>query len=767
MPHCVEFSLAFPMSADDDRIEFVADDSAVSPALLHDAPWTILIVDDDEDVHQATLLGLQGVRILGRGLHFLHAYTAAQAEALLSAHPDVAVILLDVVMEESHAGLSLVHRIRRDLKLANPRIVLRTGQPGYAPEIEAIRDYDINDYRTKGELTRNKLYTALTAAVRAYQQIRQLDESRRGLELIIRASSQFIAEAGLQPFAVGVITQLAALIGVPSEGLVCAQADGTHALHEADRYRVIAAAGRYAGLIQRRLAEIDDERVRRGIARCLEEGRSVVDKQAYVLYIPSKSGQHFAAFIDSPRALHEPDRHLLEVFCANIAVCADNVQLVQHLHRVAYEDRLVQLPNRTAFVEAIDAALRHEEAAGWAVALLDIDQFAETNEAFGYAYGDALLRAAAERLRTAFPPPAHVARVSNDTFGLIGAAAELAPERLLACFQLPFALPAGEHRATACAGLVHLDDPTLRAQQGADVLENCYVALKHAKAAGHGSHAHYTPAFGLAVRERTRLLQDLRQALAQHELHLVYQPLVDLRTGRPMAIEALLRWQHADGRCTSPERFMPVAEQSGLIGQLGDWALRCALRELARLRQAGHLDLRLAVNVSALQLMQPGFAQDVRHALEEADVPPALLELEITESVAMSDPLHAQAILSQLQKLGVGLAIDDFGTGFSSLAYLERLPVDRLKIDRAFIHERHGAMAEERIAPMIVNLGHALGLKVVAEGVENEAQLNWLRSLACDEGQGYWFSPPLPPDELLRWLARHTGAPGQAPGHKL
>jgi CheY-like chemotaxis protein len=186
--------LASTMSADDDRIEFVADASALPPSLLHETPWIVLIVDDDEDVHQATLLGLQGVQILGRPLHFLHAYTAAQAETLLGAHQDVAVVLLDVVMEDSHAGLSLVHRIRRDLKLANPRIVLRTGQPGYAPEIEAIRDYDINDYKTKGELTRNKLYTALTSAIRAYEQIRQLDESRRGLELIIRASTQFVAE---------------------------------------------------------------------------------------------------------------------------------------------------------------------------------------------------------------------------------------------------------------------------------------------------------------------------------------------------------------------------------------------------------------------------------------------------------------------------------------------------------------------------------------------------------------------------------------------
>ena len=744
-------------SADDDRFDFLPDEPAAVAAASR-APWQVLVVDDDADVHESTVLGLQGLEVLGRGLSFLHAYSAAQAEALLERTPEVAVVLLDVVMEDHHAGLSLVDRIRRTLGLHNLRIILRTGQPGYAPELDAIRDYDINDYKTKGELTRHKLFTTLTTAIRSYDQIRRLDESRRGLELIIRASNQFIAHDGLQPFAVGVITQLAALIGVQAEGLVCAQSDDLGDPFEpppatlpAD-YIVIAAAGRYASLVQQPVARIDDERVRTGIARCLGERRTLIEDDRFVLFIPGRQGRHFAAFVDSPQAPGEPDRHLLEVFCSNIAMCAQNIQLVANLHEAAYQDRLVQLPNRPAFVKAIDAALDRDDCHRTAVVLLDIDQFAETNEAFGYAYGDALLRAVAQRLQERFADSCQIARISNDTFGLIGPSHRLTPAQLQEVFAAPFVLPAGEHAATASAGIVLLDDQTLRGRHGAGVLENCYQALKQAKTGGHGSHAYYTPAFGHDVRGRTRLLQDLRQAFAQQNLHLCYQPQIDLASGRPVGLEALMRWRGPDGQYVPPERFIAIAEQSGLIGALGEWALRAALADLVTLRSRGIPPLRMAVNVSALQFLTTGFADRVLQALEEAGVAPQSLELEITESVAMSDPTHAQATMARLKNAGVGLSIDDFGTGFSSLSYLDRLPVDRLKIDRSFVAAHSRSADAGRIAPMVVGLGHALGLKVVAEGVETAEQAQWLTRLGCDEAQGFLFARPMPLADVERWL---------------
>lgn len=744
-----------PETAEDDTMEFLPDEPQAAPVSLR-TPWRILIVDDDEDVHESTVLSLQGLEVLGRGLSFLHARSAAEAAAVLMRETDVAVVLLDVVMEDHHAGLSLVDHIRRTLGLHNVRLILRTGQPGYAPELEAIRDYDINDYKTKGELTRHRLFTTVTTAIRSYEQIRRLDESRRGLELVIRASNQFIAQDGLQPFAVGVITQLAALLGVHAEGLVCAQVDaageGPSAPPPAGPYVVIAAAGRYAAMVRRNVEHIDDSRVREGIARCLREQRTVSGDESFVLFIPGRDGRHFAVFIDSPQAPCEPDRHLLEVFCSNIAVCARNIQLVASLHDAAYQDRLVQLPNRPAFVRAIDEALAQPTPEPAEVVLLDIDQFAETNEAFGYAYGDALLRAVAQRLQASFGDACRIARISNDTFGLVGPASRLAPARLQAVFEPPFALPAGDHAATASAGIVRLDGDHLHARHGAGVLENCYQALKQAKAGGHGSHAYYTPAFGHDVRDRTRLLQELRQAFAQDGLHLVYQPQVALASGHTVGLEALMRWRGQDGQFVPPERFIAIAEQSGLIAPLGEWALRAALADLARLHAAGHRSLRMAVNVSAPQFLNTGFADRVLHALEAARLPASALELEITESVAMSDPAHAQATMARLKQAGVGLAIDDFGTGFSSLSYLDRLPVDRLKIDRSFVATHDRPADRGRIAPMVVSLGHALGMKVVAEGVETAEQVRWLESLGCDEAQGFHFAHPMDWDDLQAWL---------------
>ncbi len=276
------------MNSEDELLKFIDErESTLQTSVIQTR--RILIVDDDEDVHQATTFALQDLEILHHPLEFLHAYSAAQAEAILLNENDIAVILLDVVMESEDAGLRLVERIRRDFGQSNPRIILRTGQPGYAPELSAIRDYDINDYKTKGELTRTRLYTTITAAIRSYDQIRKLDASRRGLELIIAASGRLVAENGLQAFAAGIITQIAALLGVGAEGLVCAQElpteDGSKA-GGLPTIIVVAAAGRFADLIQRHLDEIDSERVRGAITRCLAQKQNLIEEETVALFSP-------------------------------------------------------------------------------------------------------------------------------------------------------------------------------------------------------------------------------------------------------------------------------------------------------------------------------------------------------------------------------------------------------------------------------------------------------------------------------------------------
>ncbi|MCK6404887.1 MAG: EAL domain-containing protein [Rhodocyclaceae bacterium] len=739
------------MQSDDDLLTFADErESPLTAVAVHTRK--ILIVDDDEDVHQATTFALQGLEILGHPLIFLHAYSAREAESLLAQEDNIAVILLDVVMESEDAGLRLVEHIRKHMQLTTPRIILRTGQPGYAPELSAIRDYDINDYKTKNELTRTRLYTSVTAAIRSYDQICKLDASRRGLELIVAASGRLVAENGLQAFAAGIITQIAALLGVGAEGLVCAQEQPTDSEGKEGREPIIvvvAAAGRFAGLVQRKLEEIDSERVRGALCRCLSQKTNLIENDAVALFFPARSGNHFAAFIDSPALLSEIDQHLLQVFCSNIAVCAENTRLLARLHDQAYLDRLVRLPTRTAFIEAIDEHIQTGTTAGYTVGLIDIDQFAETNETFGHGYGDAVLRGVAQRLDGALGESCRIARISGDTFGVLGLSWAVRPEKLRPLLSEPLLIDDEVlHQLSISMGFAHLAE----VRSGNDAIKNASLAVKLARTEGPGRDAVYTEEIGLETRERTHLLHSLHAAFQHERLFVAYQPQVDAQTGKPLGFEALMRWRDDKGDFIPPDRFIPLAEQSGLINGMGRWIMRSALRTLHRLAEAGWQGLRMAINVSVVQFQAEDFIDSVAAAIRETGVPAARVELEITESVAMANAAEVEVKLQALKALGVTIAIDDFGTGFSSLSYLDRLPIDRLKIDRSFVANIGNGEEGARITEMIIALGHKLNMALIAEGVEDVRQLELLRALGCHEAQGYYFARPMGADDIGKWL---------------
>ncbi len=573
-----------------DRLDFVDADS---PG--HDAQrpaWRLLIVDDEPDVHRATTFALADVTILGRPLEFLHAYSALEATGILQREKEVAIVLLDVVMEREHAGLELVKTIRQVLKLTDVRIILRTGQPGYAPEIQTIHDYDINDYKTKSELTRTKLFATVTAALRVYQQIRALDE-------------------------------------------------------------------------------------------------------------------------------------------------------------LAFYDRLSRLPNRNRFIDLIDAQLLRSERDDRVIALLDIDDFSEVNDALGHQHGDRLLQAVAQRLTEGLEQGTVIARIGSDTFGLMGPARAIDPAHVLWLFREPFNVQGESTTVTATLGLVHLRDVR---ESGTDALKDANIALKRAKKNRRGSYVVYSSQMGFDIRERVRLLQGLRMAVESERLFIVYQPQVNLHSGQLIGMEALIRWRDADGDFVPPERFIPLAETSGLIIVIGDWVLRMACHELVRLQAMGLPGLRMSVNVSQIQFRHPEFVDRLQAALADTGVNPACLELEITESIAMEDAGFILETLTAIKALGISVAIDDFGTGYSCLGHLRQLPVDRLKIDRTFVNELSQDVSGGHIAAMVVELGHKLNLTVIAEGVENERQAEMLKGMGCHEGQGFLYGKPMTPPELRDWL---------------
>ena len=745
------------MAPPSDELVFLEEDAAPLESGSTACPWRILVVDDDPDVHEATRFALADTVILHRPLSLLHAHSAAEAIEMLRRERNIAVILLDVVMESEDAGLRTVDTIRNELKLENVRIILRTGQPGQAPEVDTITRYDINDYKTKSELTRTKLFTTLTAAIRSYDQLLRLDANRRGLEKIVSASNQFLAEQGLHAFAEGVITQIASLIGVEPEGLVCAAVEDSGDGNTPGEFRVIAAAGQFRHLIQHRLTDIGDARIVGQLQEALSTHQSVVRSHSITLYFRKTPEEGFAAFIDSATPIRDVDRNLLEVFCTNIALCAKNIDLVAELRRDAFFDRQMGLPNRTALVCELNNRMTTERDTGCALAIIDLDQFSAANDAFGSDYGDMLLKLTAQRLRDRLPPDSYIARLAGDAFAIIGPHGAISADGILGCFADPLMVAEIRQPVSVCAGIVRLGSGR---RSGIEYLKDSYLALKRAKARGLGQAVVYSDDLGTRARERSQLLGDLRLAFDQEQLFLTYQPQMDLASGRVIGAEALLRWRRDDGQLVSPERFIPIAEQSGLIVGMGSWLLQASLLALRRFRAAGFPHLRMAVNISSVQLRQPNFLDLVHEALRQTDSQATDLELEITESVAVGGLEPVVDLLTQLRALGVTVAIDDFGTGYSSLSYLDRLPADRLKIDRSFVHALERNDHGTRIARTIIVLGRELGLKVIAEGVENQSLADLVVGLGCNEAQGFHYARPMPEEDFIAWLQRQREGQG-------
>jgi len=707
--------------------------------------WRVLIVDDEPEVHQATLLAMKGILVEGRSLEFLHAFSAAEARECLANTNDLAIILLDVVMESNDAGLQLVRYIREELHNSVVRIILRTGQPGYAPEIDTIRSYDINDYKAKTELTRVRLFSCLTVAVRSYWQMHQLEANRRGLEMIVLASAELSKPQGLQRLAEGIVTQLCALLGIGEEGLVCATAGAL-----GQQPCVLAAAGRCSEWIGHTLEEIPDATVREAIQRTLSERRHLFGETS-CLYFSVANERAMVAYIAVDHPLGALNHKLLEVFCGNISAAFENTYLYQRISELAYEDQLLALPNRNGFLSLIEQRPPQSDM----LAVVDLDGFADINSVLDQNFGDAVLHAVATRLRASISPHVALARVGGDLFGLLGPSDEINAKKIIQIFAEPFEV-AGEHmRLSATAGLVRLSDASITA---AELLKNAGVALKQAKSFNRGKALYFEPDHARAARARMQLLSRLRIAFSAERLFLSYQPFVRLDNGHVIGAEALLRWQTEQGEFVPPDSFIPLAEQSGLMVAIGEWVMRNSFEFLRQLTEQGHRDFRMAVNVSYVQFREPEFVPHVLALIEEYRVNPAQIELELTESVAMDNVTAISEKLAAIRAAGIAVAIDDFGTGYSSLNVVRQLKVDTLKIDRAFVSGNSGQSDNYQIAGMVMQLASVLGVDTTAEGIETHDQRRSLMKLGCTNGQGYLFSKALPHDQFLTFLTNYSAA---------
>ncbi len=422
----------------------------------------------------------------------------------------------------------------------------------------------------------------------------------------------------------------------------------------------------------------------------------------------------------------------------------------------AYHDALTHLANRRLFMERLALALTrvpwHKRLVG--VLFLDLDHFKSINDALGHGVGDRLLQAVAERLRACVREGDTVARLGGDEFAI--ALADVArasdvpkvAQKIIDSLSKPYVLEGREFYTTTSIGIsISPDD----AQDPESLVNNADIAMYRAKKLGRNNYQHYSPDMNAQAFERLAIETSLRHALEREELFLEYQPQFDIETGRLIGYEALVRWRHRDLGMMSPGKFIPLAEESGLIVPIGEWVLRTACAQNKAWQEGGLPPVRVAVNVSPRQLKQNNLPALLEQILRETGLHPTHLELELTESI-MQDPEQAIHLFSQLQSMGVQIAIDDFGTGYSSLNHLKRYPIDKLKIDQSFVRDIAHDPHDRAIVKAIVVLAHSLNMNAVAEGVESEAQMTYLRSLNCDEAQGYLLGRPMSAQDASKLL---------------
>ncbi len=439
----------------------------------------------------------------------------------------------------------------------------------------------------------------------------------------------------------------------------------------------------------------------------------------------------------------------------------------RHVQQLASFDSLTGMPNRNMFIAELELAIGRARRNGgaFAVCFIDLDRFKTINDSLGHAAGDVLLTTIGARLRDLLRESDLVARLGGDEFVVLlegsadATALSAVARKLLAAVSEPVVIDRRTLWLTGSCGIARFPDD---GEDAATLLKNADAAMYQAKAEGKDTFRFYTAALAAQAAHAFALEADLRGAAERGELVLHYQPKIDLATGRLRGVEALVRWQHPTRGLLPPGDFIALAEESGLIVPIGRWVLAAACRQLRDWTDAGLDAPRCAVNLSARQFGSESLLDDVRQSLQHSALSADMLEVEITESLLMADPDRANLTLNELHALGVHIAIDDFGTGYSSLAYLKRMPAHTVKLDRSFVSGLPADRDDAAITQAVIALSHSLAMQVVAEGVETDAQLDFLRRAGCDQAQGYLIGRPMPAEQLAQRLHANLNLLGQA-----
>ncbi len=693
-----------------------------SPDLL---PLRVLVVEDAED---DALLLARALRHAGYDLFYEQVDTGeAMAFALAEGEWDIVISDYSMPNFSALAALEVLKRSGHDI----PFIVL-SGNIGEETAVESMRA-GAHDYVMKGHTAR-----LLPAIDRELREAASRRQRRRAEETLLENEQRF------RSIFLNAITGMATL----SE-------DG----------RFLQVNPAFCKMLQCETVELvgrttydfthpADIALTRRLFHEAEAGqRQSADYEKRFL---CKNGEILWAHVATSWLFDEQNR---VTYCITLVQdITSHLQAQQEIRQLAYFDTLTGLPNRQLFRERCSELLIQVGKNMMGVLILDLDRFKGINDTFGHEVGDLMLQAVSERLAGCLDKGAILARLGPDEFAVAVPNIDslevfsFLAEKILLVLSASIEL---EDQPLYCSASIGL---ALYPTNGGNVdtlIKHAGVALHKAKEQSAGGYRFYSPEMNLVTCQRLEMETHLRQALERKELSLHYQPQIDLHSDKVIGMEALLRWDSAVLGSIPPSRFIPLAEETGLILPIGEWVLETACKQARQWHQAGFDNLRMAVNISGCQFKQPDFIDRIDRILQATDLDPEALEIELTESIVMERSEETLMTLTDLKVRGIKLAIDDFGTGYSMLSYLKYFPIDRIKIDRSFIRDITTDSDDAAITEAIVVMAHSLKLKVVAEGVETKEQLEFLRGCGCEEVQGYYFSRPHPVDRAELFLNRH------------
>lgn len=714
----------------------------------HPACWKLLSVEDDPTYQASLLYSLGNLEYDGIPVEILTTGSAAEAATLLSAHPDIAVLLLDVVMEDDDSGLRLVNTIRERLGNHQIRIILLTGQPGMAPRKDVMRQYDIDDYWQKADLKADQLITLITGNLRTWVYINELERARQGLQLLVEASRAITSKRDLQSFSHTLLEQIGNIIGAGEGGIVSAVSNASESLEEAE---VMASTGCYAGDESKVLLLIDDHAINSDLANALAEKRHIFRDSYNVLYFGTAEidPREYLTVIKSETRPSRYHINLLQVFAEQVSGGFANIALNNRLSELAYYDDLLNIPNRNWLVWEMKR-LSRQERAKLQLTLIDLDRFSDVTVTLGTAFSDKLIEQMYRQLKEKLDDYISIARTGLDSFAILGHR-DTAPTdaTIKSLVGRPLNIDGAEHSLSITASSLPLSE--LDHLQPREILRIAECCIDTARQK-HLTFLEYSAGFDEEIRQRYALMSDLRLALAQRALHIELQPKVSLSDNRLIGFEALARWEREDGSSVRPDQFIPLAETAGLIGELDQLVVELVCDAVKQLNVAG-IDVPVAFNASSDELFNPDYFGALIGTLREYGVKPEQLDLEITESRAMESYEKIAPQLKRLIDMGMAVSIDDFGTGYSSLSHITHLAATTLKIDQVFVRQMGESPHATHVVDMILRISERFGLNTVAEGVETLAQRDQLLAKGCLAAQGYLFSRPQRLEVLIDKLA--------------